>query len=66
MLEPRANVPRTQAHALLDRAKAGEPISAAEITRALQDTGDLCPWYRAPTKEDPDDETWSAAPTHGE
>lgn len=32
---------RAAAHKLLDRAKAGEPISERDITQALIDSGDL-------------------------
>lgn len=32
---------RQAAHALLDRAKAGEPVMASQIVQALRTTGDL-------------------------
>lgn len=35
------------AHALLDRAAAGEPVDAADIDAALRVTGDLAPVRRS-------------------
>lgn len=32
---------RQAAHALLDRAKSGEPVTASQIVQALRTTGDL-------------------------
>ena len=33
---------KTQAHAILNRIKSGDPVSLAETNQALERTGDLC------------------------
>lgn len=41
---PRLRTTKAEAHAVLDRARAGHDVSAEEIDAALRATGDLAPW----------------------